>query len=96
MKIKARICAFSNGKKITAIKAIRTVFGLGLVEAKNFVENCDFRGEGVYVIMTASQFGHFVTIAMTDCRGFESEPSFLYSSPSVIGDNDMLDFSGNP
>ena len=45
-------------KKISAIKLVRSVFGIGLVEAKKFVE--DNGDREVQVIMNAEQFASVI------------------------------------
>lgn len=61
---------FDNGKKITAIKVIRRVTGMGLVEAKTFVESNN--GATVKLMLNAEQVA-LIFEAQTDdeCNGFD-------------------------
>ncbi len=76
-----------DGKKIEAIKNVRSVFGIGLIEAKNFVEQGE--GQTTSVILNAEQVAAFLVHRMnTDY----TVPQLSISS--IRAADTGLDFSG--
>ena len=94
--IEASICIRSNGKKITAIKALRSFSGAGLVESKNFVEGCDQDYTSRRVRMTAEQFGNMVATAFEFAADQYNQPCITYGDAKFVQPSDVVyDFTTN-
>jgi hypothetical protein len=106
MAVKTRIKMDTNGAKISAIKAWRTVVGpenavaFGLTEAKAFVEKMDCCGY-FDVILSDAQFGRFVVAMNGDCNGAQRtdlaygnyKPTFIYDGAVAHEVSKILDFT---
>ena len=69
---------YSNGNKIEAIKFIRQVLDIGLLEAKNFVEAAGDYIDGVSARMTATKFGELIaTLQVSPVRKTTLNPDRL-------------------
>ena len=90
-----------NGKKITAIKDVRDATGMGLAQAKQFVEALidgyldSFGGD---LICNAEQVARLLILDMNS-RGIgifgpDSQPSYSLQNIRKLDENNAIDISG--
>jgi Ribosomal protein L7/L12 C-terminal domain len=77
MKIILNLTVHMNDRKITTIKAVREIFGMGLVEAKIYVETYD--GLARSVIVNPEQLGRLYIVS--------AEFGSMQNGPIIYFDN---------
>jgi hypothetical protein len=84
------VYSYDCGKKITAIKNVRAALGLGLPEAKNFVETG--HNATTLVILNGDQVAKLTEVALTDSSGCGDNPYLSIRSIKEIK-HSSLDYS---
>jgi hypothetical protein len=94
-KIDLNLTVHMNSKKINAIKAVRDFTGLGLTEAKAYVENYDEQARRVR--LTAEQFGKLALYAIEgNLVSWNEAPQFSYSQVKRVTETSVIsDFTAN-
>ena len=91
-----------NGKKITAIKDVRSATGMGLAEAKNFCETFiphSMDSHGGTLICSADQVARLTELDVNsrgiNCFGHDAQPTYAIVKINRISPDNAIDISGN-